>query len=80
MEISLKRGSKTLTEPMLLYFYSPCTVWTINLLDKGGKHTGRGYGCVGSGLIMPLTVPLTNRIIMDRVELRPGAEQSYGSC
>lgn len=79
MEISLKRGSKTPAEPIPSYFYSPHTVWTINLADRGGEQTGRGYGCVGSGLIMPLTVPLTNGIIMDRVELRPGAEQSYGS-
>lgn len=53
------------------------TVWTHNLADRGNEHTESGYGDVGSGLIMPLAVPLANGI-RDRVEPRAIVEQRYG--
>lgn len=47
------------------------TVWTINLADSGDEHTERGYGGVGSGLIMSLAVPLANdiRTVEERYDL-----------
>lgn len=54
------------------------TVWTINLADRGAEHTERGYGGVGSGLIMALAVPLANVIRRDRVKPSARVEQGCG--
>lgn len=88
MEIRPKLGFKTLTglavEQSNTLHLPPTppditgTVWTINLADRGGEHTERGYGGVGSGLIMALAVPLANVVRKDRVEARATAEQRYG--
>lgn len=88
MEIHPKLGSKTLAgvavEQSNTLHLPPTlpditgTVWTINLADRGDEHTERGCGGVGSGLIMPLAVPLANGIRRDRVEPRATLEQRYG--
>lgn len=53
------------------------TLWTINLADRVYEHRERGYGSVGSGVIMPLAVPLPNGIRRDR-GLNCGQWQSKG--
>lgn len=90
VEICPKPGSKTLPElaveqsntlhlPPTLPDITG-TVWAINLADRRDEHTERGYGGVGSGLIMPLAVPLANGIRRDRVIPRATVGQMYGHC
>lgn len=76
MEISPKLGSKTLpglaVEQSNTLHLPPTlpditgTVWAINLADRRDEHIERRYGGVGSGLIMPLAVPVANGIRRNR--------------
>lgn len=87
MEIRPKPGFKTLAgltvEQSNTLHHPPTladiteTVWTINLADRRDEHTERGYGGVGSWLIMALAVPLANGIRRDRVKSRATVEQRY---